>query len=74
MRLDKEKLDELVALPDDRLWEEVVRMAESFGYSLPRRTPPHDQLEKMRSAVRGDKINVGEALRLVNKYRREERG
>ena len=70
MRFDKSKLEALAALPDDRLWAEVVRIADSFGYSLPKQTPPHGELEKMRDAVRSEKINVSEALRMINRYKR----
>ena len=69
MRFDKEKLEALAALPDDKLWAEVVRIADSFGYSLPKETPPHNDLQKMRDAVRADKINPGEAMRLVNRLK-----
>lgn len=70
MRFDKAKLLSLAALPDDKLWAEVVRIAGSFGYALPEKTPPHEELEKMREAVRADKINVSEALRVVNQYKK----
>ena len=68
MRFDKAKLDALVAMPDDRLWAEIIRIADGFGYALPRQTPPHEELEKMRDAARSQKINVAEALKLVIKY------
>lgn len=71
MRFDRAKLEALAALPDDRLWAEVVRIADSFGYSLPEKTPAHSELEKMREAVRSEKINVSEALRVVNQYKRK---
>lgn len=71
MRFDREKLEALASMPDDKLWAEVVRIAADFGYSLPRETPPHAELEKMRSAARAEKINVSEALRLVNQYKRK---
>ncbi len=70
MRLDKEKLEALASLPDDKLWEEVVRIAAGFGYALPKETPPHSDLEKMRGAVRSERINVSEALRTINQYKR----
>jgi hypothetical protein len=70
MRFDKEKLEALAALPDDKLWAEVVRIADGFGYSLPKETPPHAELEKMRDAVRQNKINVAEAMRVVNRFKR----
>ena len=70
MRFDKSQLEALAALPDDKLWAEVVKIAASFGYSLPTETPKHSDLEKMREAVRGEKISVSEALRLVNQYKK----
>ena len=70
MRFDKEKLEALAAMPDDKLWAEVVKIAAGFGYTLPKDTPPHSELEKMRSAVRADKINVADAMRLVNQYKK----
>lgn len=71
MRFDKAKLEALASLPDDKLWAEVVRIADGFGYSLPKQTPPHTELEKMRNAVRSEKINVSDALRMVNQYKRK---
>ena len=71
MRFDKTKLEALAALPDDKLWAEVVRIADGFGYSLPKQTPPHPELEKMRNAVKSDRINVADALRVVNQYKRK---
>ena len=70
MRFDREKLEALAALPDDRLWAEVVKIAEGFGYSLPKSTPPHSELEKLRSAARSERINVSEALRAINQYKK----
>ena len=72
MRFDKAKLEKLAAMPDDQLWAEVTRIANSFGYSLPKQTPSHADLEKMRVAVRSDKINVSEALKLVNQYKKDK--
>jgi hypothetical protein len=70
MRFDRTKIEALAALPDDQLWSEVVKIADSFGYSLPKQTPPHSELEKMRNAVKTEKINVSEALRIVNQYKK----
>lgn len=70
MRFDKAKLEALAAMPDDQLWAEVVRIADGFGYALPKQTPPHSDLEKMRNAVKTERINVSEALRIVNQYKK----
>ena len=71
MKIDREKLDALAALPDEKLWAEVVKIAGMYGYSLPKETPSHADLEKMRGAVKSDKINMSEALRLVNQYKKK---
>ena len=70
MRFDKAKLEVLAAMPDDQLWAEVVRIADGFGYALPKQTPSHIDLQKMRDAVKSEKINVSEALKLVNQYKK----
>lgn len=70
MRFDKARLEALAALPDDKLWAEIVKIADGFGYALPKQTPPHADLEKMRNAVKTEKINVSEALRIVNQYKK----
>ena len=70
MRFDKTKIDALAALPDDMLWAEIVKIANGFGYALPKQTPPHDELEKIRDAAKSQKINVSEALRIVNQYKK----
>ncbi len=70
MRFDKRQLEALAALPDDELWREVVKIASSYGYSLPTTTPSHENLEKMRSVVREQKINPSEAIRLLNQYKK----
>ena len=71
MRIDKEKLAALAALPDDKLWAEVVRIADSFGYTLPKETPSHADLEKLRGAATSEKINISEAMRLANQYKKQ---
>ena len=71
MRFDRSKLEALAAMPDDQLWAEIVKIADGFGYALPRQTPPHSELEKMREAAMSQKINVSEALKIVNQYKKE---
>lgn len=70
MRIDKTQLEAIAALPDDKLWTTVVGMAKNYGFSLPEKTPSHEELEKLRSMVNAEKINVSEALRLLNNYRK----
>lgn len=70
MKFDKDKLNELIALPDDELWKTVVQIGRSHGFSMPEKTPPHAELEKLRSIARdGSKMNVGLAMRILSKYK-----
>ena len=70
MRFDKDKLNEMVALPDDELWKKVVEIGRSHGFVLPSKTPEHAELEKLRSIARdGAKMNVASALKILSRYR-----
>ena len=70
MRFDKDKLNEMVALPDDELWKKVVEIGRSHGFVLPSKTQEHAELEKLRSIARdGSRINVGLAMKMLNKYK-----
>lgn len=71
MKIDKEKLAELAAMPDDKLWSTVREIAAAHGFTLPTQPPEHSELEKMRAAVLGGNTPaVGEAIKLINDYRR----
>ena len=70
MKIDKAQLEAIAALPDDKLWAEIVRMGESYGINMPKATPPHDQLEKLRSTVNGTRLNIGEAVRILTEYKK----
>ena len=70
MRLDKDKLNELVGLSDDELWKKVVEIGRGHGFSLPEKTPAHEELEKLRGIVRdGTKMNIATAMKLLTRYR-----
>lgn len=70
MRLDRDKLNELVNMPDEELWKKVVEIGKSHGFILPEKTPEHSELEKLRSIARdGAKMNVASALKILSKYR-----
>jgi len=71
MKIDKEKLRAVVALPDAELWDLIRSVARENGFSLPEKAPPHCELEKIRNAVNhGASPNLAEALRVINDYRR----
>ena len=70
MKIDKEKLNSLVELSDDELWRNVVELGRSHGLSLPNKTPPHDELDKLRAIVKdGSRLNMTTAVKLLSKYR-----
>ena len=70
MRLDRDKLNELVSLPDEELWKRIIEMAKEYGITMPEKTPEHSELEKLRGiAGDGNKMNVSGALRILSKYK-----
>ena len=70
MKFDKDKLNELVALPDDELWKRIVEIGKTHGLTLPPKAPQHSELEKLRAIARdGSKINMALAMKMLNKYR-----
>lgn len=74
MKIDKEKLAALAALPDDQLWATILEIGKSYGFNLPKQAPPHSELEKIRGAVTGGaKPNLSEAIKLVNNYRKGQK-
>ena len=72
MKINKEQLDALMRLPDDRLWGEIVRMAAGYGFVLPAEVPPKEQMEKLRGAAGAGKISAMDALRLLNEYKKRK--
>lgn len=71
MKIDKNKLAALAALPDEELWKTIRTIAEGNGISLPEKAPVGD-IQKIRTAMTdADRINTVAALKLLNKYRKE---
>ncbi len=71
MKFDKSKLDALAKLPDEELWMQIKMIAERHGLKLPDKTPDKNELAKIRAALScGDKLNLADAMRIVNKYKR----
>ena len=70
MKLNKEQLAALLALPDDKLWAEIVRLGGAYGMKLPSTPPPADQMAHLRSAVNADKLKMSDALKLMNEIKR----
>jgi len=71
MKIDKEKIKTLCALSDDALWAEIVKIGAEHGFTLPPRTPSHEDMEKIRVAANGgSRINLASALRIIDNYRK----
>lgn len=70
MKIDQNKLKAIAAMPDDAMWREIVAAAKKHGFELPERTPPHEELEKMRLAVSGGRMNLTGAIKILDKYRK----
>ena len=69
MRLDRSKLEEMAALPDDQLWAQIVKIAGGYGFKLPEKTPTHEEMQKLREMALGSKINMTDAMKLLNQYK-----
>ena len=69
MKIDRNKIMALAALDDEAMWREIVTAAKSHGFTLPEKTPPHEELEKLREAVTGERMNALGAMRILDKYR-----
>lgn len=70
MKIDKEKLNKLLALPDEQLWAEIVRVGAGYGFTLPKNAPPKEQIDRLRSTVKGDRVNAADAIRILGLIRK----
>lgn len=69
MRFDRNKLEAMAALPDDKLWAQIVEIARGYGFKLPDQTPSHEEMQKLREMALGSKINMTDAMKLLNQYK-----
>ena len=71
MRIDKEKVKTLCALPDEELWAQIVSIGKEHGFTLPKSVPPHSEMQKLRDAVNGStKMNLSAALKIIDNHRK----
>ena len=71
MRIDKEKIKSMCALPDDELWAQIVQVGRDHGFTLPSAVPSHSDMERLRDAVNGgSRVNLGAALKIIDSYRK----
>lgn len=72
MRIDKEKMNKLMALDDAALWAEIVKMARGFGFSINERTPGREDMQKIRDMLNADKINPYSAMKIMQSYKKDK--
>lgn len=71
MRIDKERIKTMCALPDDELWAQIVSIGAQNGFTLPSTVPSHADMQRLRDAVNGGtKINLAAALKIIDGYRK----
>ena len=73
MKVNKEQLQRLVNKPDNELWQEIVLMAKSHGYTLPDETPKSEDIERIRRAMLGvEKISLTDAAKILSTYKKHK--
>ncbi len=70
MKLDKEKVNSIVSLPDEEMWRQISELARSYGFELPKKTPPHGELEKIRALASSNRVSLADAMKLMNTLKR----
>ena len=65
MKINSDKLRELAALSDCELWGEIRKMAQSFGQSVPEKTPSHTDMERIRGALTGTQLSLSDAMQIL---------
>ncbi len=74
MKINNEKLRQLSAMGDYELWTTIRGIAGAHGFKLPEKTPSAEEMAKLRDAITGGaKINLADAMRIINNYRRENK-
>lgn len=73
MKLNKSITDRLKNLTDEELWAEIRKMAAGYGLALPDKTPSASDLAKVRDALNIGEVNMTDAMRIVNEYKRGKR-
>ena len=70
LKIDHEKLRVYAEKSDDELWNEARALAARYGYNLSEKTPPHSDMERLRSIMLGkEKINMKDGMKILNEYK-----
>ena len=74
MKIDREKISAMCALPDEELWAKIVTIGAEHGFKLPKTPPKHEDMEKLRAAANGGtRMNLTAALKIIDSYRKGQR-
>ncbi len=74
MRVNKEELKRLAEKSDEELWRSICEIGRSHGLTLPDKAPDKAELERVRRAMLGiEKISLTEAMKIVNKYKKQSK-
>lgn len=72
MKINKQQLAALAALPDEALWQEIVTMGAKHGIKIPTEPPSHEELLRLRGIISDpDKLRMSDAIRAVNDYKKK---
>lgn len=70
MKFDANAMSALLALDDAALWMQIRRIAASAGLSLSETPPPHAELERLRTLMRGaGQADIAEAMQTLTRFR-----
>ncbi len=61
----------ILSLSDEQLWQTIKAIAAQNGITLPAGTPPREELARLRSALGTTTPDIGEAMRVVEKYKKD---
>ena len=70
MKLDYERMKVYAKLPDTILWAQVVSLAAKHGITLPKKTPPKEDMARLRRIMTGEEqMNLTQAIALFKEYK-----
>ena len=71
MKINTEKLAKFADLGDEELWQSMLAIASAHGQKINAPMPPHEDMDRIRRIMRGEeKISLGEAMKILNSYKK----
>ena len=73
MQYQPEILAALLSQGDEKLWRAIKSIASTNGITLPQEAPSKEQMQRLRAALSGGaNLNLDEAARIVERYKKGE--